>query len=106
MAKRNVPVQHFKFKVIPRNEVPIRKPIVYQPEDQRGSMYSEILQALSKNPGRAVKIVSKDSTPLADLTNKARRDIKSGLITISKNWEESISTQVEADAVYVFVERE
>jgi hypothetical protein len=69
-------------------------------------MYAPILQALSKNPRRAVKIVSKNATPLADLTNKERRDIQSGLITISKNWEERISTQVEPDAIYIFVEGE
>lgn len=69
-------------------------------------MYSSIIQALNKNPRCAVKIVSKNAIPLADLTNKERRHIQSGLITISKNWEERVSTQVEADAIYIFIEGE
>ena len=94
MGKRKV-TEIFGFVVIPIEEVPLtrlvgkieaRKPIVYPPADQRGSKYAGILRALSNNPGRAVKVVRKDSIPLADLTNKERRRIQSGLITISKNW--------------------
>ena len=103
MEKRKVPA-NFEYRVIARGKVPPRKPIVYPPADQQGSKYDEILRALRNNPGRAVKIVSKNSIPLADLTIKERRGIQSGLITISKNWREEVGTQVESDAIYVFVE--
>ena len=104
MSNRKVPAD-FGIEVVPRGKVPRRNPIVYQPADQRGSMYEPILRALSKNPGRAVKIVSKNSIRLEELTPKQRRDIQSGLITISKNWQEEIDTQVESDAIYVMERR-
>ena len=101
MKDRKVSVD-FGIEVISMGKIPRRDPIVYRPADQRGSMYEPIFRALSKNPGRAVKIVSKNSIRLEELTPKQRRDIQSGLITISKNWQEEIDTQVESDAVYVW----
>ena len=103
MARRKGPVK-FEFAVIPIEEVPARKPIAYPPADQRGSEFDGILRALDNNRGRAVKIVSRNSVPLADLSIKELRGIQSGLITISKNRLEKICTQVESNAVYAFVE--
>ena len=106
MPKRRPPA-NLEFKIIPVEEIPLRKPIVYPPEDQRGSEYDRILAALTCNPGRAVKITSRDSVPLSALTAKKRRGIKSGLITIGKNGRlPKLSTQVAFDAVYAFVEEE
>jgi hypothetical protein len=98
---------NFEFEIIPIEEVPLRRAIVYPPEDQRGSEYVRMLRALADNPERAVKITARNSVRLADLTVEERRKIQSGLITISKNGRvHKLCTQVNSDAVYAFIEEE
>jgi hypothetical protein len=95
----------FGFEIVPIEDVPTRKKVVYPPDDQHGSEYDRMLRALVDNPEGAVKIISRNSVPLMDLTHRQRRGIQSGLITISKNGRvHNLRTKVEADAVYAYLE--
>lgn len=90
-------IKSIHFELIPRDEVPFRRPVAKVAGSPRGSKWDEILRALEREYDRktVVKIVEPD--------RKERNKLKSELQTMAKNRGFAVQLYESGTAIYAWM---